>query len=188
MLIKYNVDIHPRDLTFLRRLVELKTSLMMLPKTIEERVERVIAFFQFLIDDVSGPEKRFYRICEHKVLFRNKSEPWASWDFIGNEIAHMLTFDPILLLVSYSTFSEMMCRNHLESVQAIINKLVDEHDFKIFRIELNEYDECDVNEEVKCENARKYIETVRARIMEEDEAEKEYYKNRECIEEESDKE
>lgn len=180
MLIKYNVDIHPRDLMFLRRFVELKTSVMMFPKTIEERVERVIAFFQFLIDDVSGTENRFYRICEHKVLFRNESQPWASWDFIGNEIAHMLTFDPIHLLISYTTYSEVMCRNYLESVQAIINKLVDDHDFQLFTIELNEDDECDVNEEVKCENARKYIENEKARIMEE---EKEY-ENRECSEEE----
>lgn len=172
MLIKYNMDIHPRDLAFLRRFAELKTSTVVFHMKVEERLQDVIAFFQFLIDDVSGTEKRFYRLCEHKVQFRKESQPWAPWEFIGNDIARLLVNEPIHLLMSYASYSEVVVdETHIDSVKQMIHKLVDEHDFQVFTIECDEYGECDITEELQRESARPYIDTQKMLMMEDESSE-----------------
>ena len=167
MLIKYNVDLHPRDLAFLRRFTELKTATVLCHEIVEERLQDVIAFFQFLIDDVCGTEKRFYRLCEHKVLFRLESQPWAPWEFIGNDIAQRLGHEPIHLLMSYAAYSEVdVSETHLDSVKQMIHKLVDEHDFQVFTIECDERGDCDLTQEMQRESAREHIDTQKALMME----------------------
>ena len=169
MLIKYNVDLHPRDLAFLHRFAELKTATVLFRATVEERLQDLVAFFQFLIDDVCGTEKRFYRLCEHKVQFRLESQQWAPWEFIGNDIAQQLVNEPIHLLVSYAAYSEVVVdETHLDSVKDMIHKLVDEHDFQVFTIECDECGECDLTQEMQRESARPYIDTQKMLMMEDE--------------------
>lgn len=159
MIIKYPVDIDDQDLAFLRRFIELDITTSLYRETIEERLQDIIAFFQFLIDDVVGPDQRLYRLCEQKVFIFGECAA-AFGQYIGNEISLMLMQNPTTLLSSYRNESESIDTKYIERVQNIINTLVDKHDFQIFILECDEDGEYNKNNKPERQKARIFIQNM----------------------------
>lgn len=75
MLLKYPQDIEPQNLEFLKQLVKLYTDMWSYHDDANKKLQEIEQYFKFMTDDISGDEKRFYQLCEHKVFLRRQYDP-----------------------------------------------------------------------------------------------------------------
>jgi len=158
IMLKYPETILDEDLVFLRRLVQLSVNISVTRETPDERLQDLITFFQFIIDDISGPEQRFYRLCDTKAFVHNEL---GNWVYIGDEIGYIMIQRPIILLNEYQACTVNYGDERLQTLQRIMHELIVVHDVRIYSIQPNddgEYDSADPEQQPDYITGTQYIE------------------------------
>ena len=155
IMLKYPETILDEDLVFLRRLVQLSVNISVPRETPDERLQHLMTFFQFIIDDISGPDQRFYRLCDTKAFVHNEVENWV---YIGDEICYIMVQRPINLLNEYQINTVIYGDERLQTLQRIMHELLVVHDVRIYSLQPNDDGGYDPDEQPDSITGRKFIE------------------------------
>lgn len=155
IMLKYPETILDEDLVFLRRLVQLSVNISVTRETPDERLRDLVAFFQFIIDDISGPDQRFYRLCDTKAFVHNEVENWV---YIGDEICYIMVQRPINLLNEYQVCTVNYGDERLQTLQRIMHELLVVHNVRIYSLQPNDDGGYDPDEQPDSITGRKFIE------------------------------
>lgn len=155
IMLKYPETILDEDLVFLRRLVQLSVNISVPRETPDERLRDLVAFFQFIIDDISGPDQRFYRLCDTKTFVHNEVENWV---YIGDEICYIMVQRPINLLNEYQVCTVNYGDERLQTLQRIMHELLVVHNVRIYSLQPNDDGGYDPDEQPDSITGRKFIE------------------------------
>tara|TARA_B100001287_G_C22475467_1_gene431716 strand:- start:94 stop:645 length:552 start_codon:yes stop_codon:yes gene_type:complete len=158
MYIKYPENLSIQDIKFLRKLMKLGMKMYQYHNNGEKKLQEIENFFKFLVDDVIGPIKNYYRLCEHRIFVRplidideddvnGDLEDWIfinDWGFSFYDLPHGLLDE------YYERY--LLKLEHLEWTKRLINELLDDHDFQYYQI--------DTNNQIIHQSARSYMEQI----------------------------
>ena len=179
MLLKYPQNIEPNNIDFLKQLVKLYMDMWNYHTDANKKLQEIEQFFKFITDDISGDEKRFYQLCEHKVFLRRQYDPTTNieeneydecgcvvseWKYISDwclikysEIVNSLLDD------FYEVYK--MDDTHIDWVKSLYHNLMREYQFQKFTI--NE------DNTVSRQSALSYFDAIYEKNQEEYEKQKE---------------